>query len=333
MKPYLYSQLNEQEKANYRQMYEGIRNFQREIKIDNPVGWDRFWELEELLMLDYPDFAILDRFGRKASSLGNQLIYKPSYFGDVTKYFEMQKAFYEQCNLIVSKVIKPGMTDFDKEVALHDFILKNIEYGYVANEELGKDLSQSAFCTLQYRKGVCRGIASLFKCLTNLAGLDCLLIRGYHGDEEEGPDGKNHRHAWNIIKIDGGYAHVDVTHDLDSEFGHFDHTKINFTDEEAGRDKYHWKENTWPSCQRPDLNYYVQRNLYVVNEEQLEQFIKDRVKNKIYTYTFKYMGELEKKSYDEMRELISKYTRKHGFNKLYYTNHSEAFNTINVGIK
>lgn len=292
MQPYYYSILNAQEQSNYLQLYNGVCAMQGEIVIDNPVDVDRFFEIVRLFALDYPDIAYFNRMKGRYLVTGGQTKYIPEYWGDQAKNMEIQKAFYEQCSMIVNRVIKPEMSDFEKEVALHDFLTRNINFGYYEDETIAPDMAQSAYCTLQHRKGVCAAYAALFKCLTNMAGLDCIVVHGYRGEAPEGPNGENHRHAWNIIKIDNGYAHVDVTHDESLMCGHDDHTKINFTDELAKRDTYHWDEPMFPLCNRPDLSYFYQRGLYVGSEKQLIALLNRMKKKKVPAFSFQVGEEL-----------------------------------------
>jgi len=101
------------------------------------------------------------------------------------------------------------MSAYDKELALHDILAREISYSNSgANSEtttlIGAFLSRSA---------VCEGYAKAFHLLCERVGIESLIITGtgtphYTGQSEP--------HAWNIVNIDGVYSHIDVTWDSNS---------------------------------------------------------------------------------------------------------------------
>jgi hypothetical protein len=66
--------------------------------------------------------------------------------------------------------------------------------------------------TLKYRKGVCQNYSQLYKAMCRAAGLECLTVSGQARDFFK-PSRSSHfsPHAWNVVKIDGQWALVDVT--------------------------------------------------------------------------------------------------------------------------
>ena len=61
------------------------------------------------------------------------------------------------------------------------------------------------------RVGVCSDIASLYQRMAGLAGLDCVVVTGYAGNNVTRRDMEDYRHAWNVVKIDGKWEFADPT--------------------------------------------------------------------------------------------------------------------------
>ena len=98
---------------------------------------------------------------------------------------------------IINSLIKPGMSEYERVKAIHDYVALTIEYDY--NEKSKSHLAEGA---LFYNLALCDGYSAAIKMLLNATGIECLLISG---DSIEGP------HAWNQVKIDGEWYNLDVT--------------------------------------------------------------------------------------------------------------------------
>lgn len=124
-------------------------------------------------------------------------------YGEIT-YANTQSAG-KQALAIVQKVITQGMTDLEKAKALHDYLINNVKYDYQCyNTQIPtKTLPYDLYGAISEGYSVCEGYAKTMKVLGQLAGLDVLKITGFAGGV----------HAWNLIKIDGTYRHIDVTWD------------------------------------------------------------------------------------------------------------------------
>ena len=89
-----------------------------------------------------------------------------------------------------------GATDYEKVKLIHDFIVNNTTYD-------SSYRIYSAYGALINKKAVCQGYALLaYKMLTE-AGVPCRYVYGTAGGD----------HAWNIVKLDGKWYHMDVTWD------------------------------------------------------------------------------------------------------------------------
>ena len=120
---------------------------------------------------------------------------------------------------VVSSIIKPGMSDRAKALAINKWLSANATYddsAYNENKKLGADYSVSqwesymakhadsstAVGVLLNGKGVCSSYAAAFKALADASGLRSVVVTGT-GDGEP--------HAWNKVFMDGKWQLVDPT--------------------------------------------------------------------------------------------------------------------------
>ncbi|SHH26960.1 transglutaminase domain-containing protein [Clostridium grantii] len=110
-----------------------------------------------------------------------------------------------KANEILKNIITEGMSDYEKEIAIHDYIVSNTCYDYqnYVNNTLSYD-AHTDYGVLIKGQAVCDGYAIAAYRLLNLAGIECSYVVGYAGGVP---------HAWNKVKIDGKYYYLDITWD------------------------------------------------------------------------------------------------------------------------
>lgn len=142
---------------------------------------------------------------------------------------------------IVDTVIKPGMSEIDKELALHDYLVRYVRYD-TENTKAGTvpptyHPSHSAYGVFVKKIAVCDGYARAMQVLLNKAGIECLKIDGMPVSKDFGPIG----HSWNIVKIDGKYYQLDATWDDPVSLGELpglQHKYFNLSDSQMASSHY-----------------------------------------------------------------------------------------------
>lgn len=157
---------------------------------------------------------------------------------------------------IVDLIITPGMTALEKEIAVHNYIVNNAKYDE-ENYEKGTvpKESNTAYGVLIKGVGVCGGYASAMNKLLNEVGIESMIISG-----EAGENGSYEAHAWNLVKLDGEYYHLDATwndpiytfNGVRTDVIHFDY--FNLSDEEISKD-HKWDRNRYPECIETKYRY------------------------------------------------------------------------------
>ena len=88
--------------------------------------------------------------------------------------------------------------------AISDYIAVNCQYAYRPDGVTPDEAGSSAYSALVDKRAICEGYANAFTLLAQRFGLEAIKVSGIAR-----PDGISH--AWNMVKVDGIWYHVDVT--------------------------------------------------------------------------------------------------------------------------
>lgn len=274
MESVLYKNLNSKARATYRNVVAALRDMKREVPLE---GIDNHEQVLTDITASYPElFYAPMEWKFKTGLFGKTLIIVPPYSrNQITR---IEKELKETASKIISENINGHQGEFDKAVALHDFLKSNIQYDH---EGAAAPLhaaasgrfyeSHNVVGALLRKKCVCEGFAKAFKYLCDMTGLECYCISGTGNSVyERGP------HMWNIVRINGYYHHVDVT--WDNQFN--DDTSIpNYCyfcldDKTIARD-HTWDKRNYVKCDDAPYNYFKMNNSIMSSRVQLERFLKN----------------------------------------------------------
>ncbi len=182
----------------------GLLKQRSEINIRSyGLSEEAFLALYWTLIDDSPELYYVDSYIRWYTSGSTITRILPTYN---TKLISpaVQEAYEEKITSILSLTLGEGMTDLDKALALHDYLVLNCAYDWNVGNDMGEggENVYSAYGALMEGNAVCEGYAKAYLTLLKRAGIDCGLIRS---------DAINH--AWNWVELDGQRYHVDVTWD------------------------------------------------------------------------------------------------------------------------
>lgn len=129
--------------------------------------------------------------------------------GDDSGLSEKDAAILAVCRKVFDESITDDMTDFQKELALHDWLVDHGRYDqthYDPRTPLGLPDNTDPYGMLVKGYGICLGYAETFRLLMDLAGVECITVTGAAFDSMED-------HAWNMVKLEGEWYCVDCTWD------------------------------------------------------------------------------------------------------------------------
>jgi len=122
------------------------------------------------------------------------------------KYFQTQtesKAVEEFAKKFVSTSVRSTMTDLEKIIVVHDFIINTVSYDYSFK-------NRSPYSAIKEKKSVCSGFALLAGKLLEIAKVKQFYVTGDSSDPTTHKMGK---HIWNKINLNGFWYNVDFTWD------------------------------------------------------------------------------------------------------------------------
>ena len=190
------------------------------------------------------------------------------------------------CEDFLNNNINDSMTDYEKELAVHDYIINNCEYAFSDDNDRTEF---QAYGALVNHKAVCEGYARATALLLRLCGIEANLVSGdadssgdSGGNEAASyvvlPDGKvAEGHMWDQVKIEGNWYNLDTTWDDPiSEEPMLTYTYFNVSDEILSNN-HTWEEKDAATCNAMDANYYVKNNSFFEDDASLKEYISSQL--------------------------------------------------------
>ena len=159
---------------------------------------------------------------------------------------ERDIAVYKKLKEIISRIIKPNMTQYEKEVAVHDYIVENTEYDSKCLEYskwYTKYADQPYGCLVE-GQAICVGYATTFKLFMDALDIECIVVTGSANDDPR------ENHGWNLVHLDDGkwYA-VDVTWDDPIGWeGDTCHDYFNVDSNWLSDTSHYWEKENYPQA-------------------------------------------------------------------------------------
>lgn len=177
-------------------------------------------------------------------------------------------------DIFLSNNISSNMSDFEKVLVIHDFIVNNAKYDErLFSEGTVPPESYSAYGVLSLGVGVCESYAKAMKYLLDGTNIESTIVIGESNGEN---------HAWNLVKIDDEYYHIDSTWNDPITNNGLDVIRYNFfnlTDEEISK-THTWNNEDYPKANGNKYNYYRYYKLIVDNKIELENKIRETILKK-----------------------------------------------------
>lgn len=169
--------------------------------------WKEYKEIERERYLEYLPGMIRET-KEKLRELNKQEMNSP----------ERENTTDELLKYIIEYTTTDDMSDIEKVKAIHDWIIANIAYDTEKEKKMnnGEEVSGTDSETLINGKGVCAEFALLFDRFMKLLNIESIYIIGTAANFGEKFSVATN-HAWNMVKIDGNWYHVDVTWDNPSK--------------------------------------------------------------------------------------------------------------------
>lgn len=165
--------------------------------------------------------------------------------GDESALSEINRSILDAAKDVITSEITDDMSDYEKELAIHDYITgwSSFDYGVFGrsgSDELA-DGSHTPYGVLIDRSAMCHGYSSTFQLFMDMLDIECMTVFGT-------PSGNGVQHSWNMVRLDGEWYCVDCAWD-DPIGGSPCHTYFNVTSDYLRSGSIHrWDESSVPEA-------------------------------------------------------------------------------------
>jgi hypothetical protein len=259
---YHYNQLNAEEQKAYNTILQKIESFPAEIQI-NALNSESVFRVYNALRDDQPLFFHLSG---KASyrKQGSQTCLLPDYTLTPDEYKTQRAQLLAVCEELIGAV-PVGADPYQKELFLHDALVRRCGY-----EFSNKPVQSTAYGALVSRRAACEGYAKAMLLLLDHAGIQSYMVSG----DAQNSANKLAVHAWNKVRINGAWYHLDATWDdpVGSEIADkMSHAYFNITDGEIARS--HTLTDAQNPCASTADMYFVRENLLFETLDRSEESV------------------------------------------------------------
>ncbi len=247
-----YMQLTAAEQQAYNIMLERLPGFPESIPVDH-LSDESLSRVFTALVLDQPMlFQISTIYYKKTTnSAGEALAFLPEYRMSQAEYAARCEAL---ANVIKTFSVPQYGSEYERELALHDQLVRHCSYSDTA-EQLEKS---TVYGALVEKSASCEGYARAMQLLLSTQNIECYIITG----EATNLAGVKGGHAWNKVRIDGDWYHLDSTwNDPITEDGRHitSHAYFNVNDEQLKiTNEINDLQNP---CTATKANYFVREGL------------------------------------------------------------------------
>lgn len=170
---------------------------------------------------------------------------------------------------VIDEVIKDGMSDYEKELAIYNwqFAYVNYDESHFSPIPVEDDDNYTPYGVFRTHEAICVGNATTFKLFMDMLGIDCKII---HSTEEG-------EHAWNLVCLDGDWYHVDLTFDGGSEEP--DYAYFNVPDSFKIDGGYPWDTSEFPAAEGTRYTYIFKNAMEIKDIKEIPALVKEKLDN------------------------------------------------------
>ena len=173
--------------------------------------------------------------------------------GDGADLSNKNRMILQACRYVIDDLIEDGMSDYDKELAIHDWIIQWTSYdkGVMSNAPgaVPDPDNDNPYGLLINKTAICTGYTLTFQLFMDMLGIECIVVDGTAGRQME-------VHAWNMVKLDGEWYCVDVTWDDPVGSGNYSifahHKYFNVTCDFMREKDHYWDDSATPEAAATD---------------------------------------------------------------------------------
>lgn len=247
----------------YDAILDGLLQVQSEIRLRH-TGFVNFNDVWSAVLLDNPKVFYATEVMVEGNGFYGSYTLKPKYLfpkSEIDIYIKQVQSFLDK----VGKSFN-GLSEYETEREIHDLLCRNVEY-----ENQG-EISHTILGAIVYKKCVCDGFTKLAKLLFDYVHIYSHVVSGQACNQNS----KLEPHAWNIVKINGEFYHLDITFDKTMTQKNTRYDYFNLTDAEIKIDHV-YNASGHPNCCKTDYNYFYIEKMFMHTKGDLEKSLRSKL--------------------------------------------------------
>ncbi len=293
---YAYNLLGEDEKLVYNLLLGAVNDFVPEVtELGACVTDEQIKKIFDYIHRDYPEIFWFRHGATFYFDTDTHIVNRVELVYCLTQQEkEERQAQIEEETAKFLNCVNDMMSDYEVVLRVYENIIRLVDYDTIGLERQKKtsvsadkpDDLRSVYGVLVNKKAVCAGYAKAMQYLLNRCGIECLYVT-------------SDTHAWNIVKLEGDYYHLDVTwgdgSDTKKEKNTTDAISYDcfcITTQEVLRLEEHTPVPDFPvpECTAVTCNYHRRHGLYFesFNYERIRAIVCESVKNGAFDLSFKF---------------------------------------------
>lgn len=184
--------------------------------------------------------------------------------GDDSGLSDEDKETLEMASAILDEIITDDMSDYDKEIAVYDWMCANLTHdtGMMAVIPTEGCMVDNPHGVLQGKQAVCVGFATTFRLFMQMMDIECKVV---HNVENF--------HSWDLVLLDDEWYHVDIYSDIPG--GHY--ANFNLSDDLMYEE---WDRDFFPEATGLKYNYYYNNRLSAKSIYDAPKMLRTALENK-----------------------------------------------------
>ena len=199
---------------------------------------------------------------------------------DTSKLNDKQRETLDMASDILKEIIKDGMSDYEKEIAVYDWMCKNLAHDSNLLVVIPADAGQEAdnpYGVLKYHTAVCVGYATTFRMFMQMLDIECMVV---HNTECY--------HSWDLVKIDGDWYHTDIYGDV----GRGDYSNFNVCDAIRSQQQT-WDTSFFPHANSVKYNKAMENVAEVATIEELPALYAKNISENKYSFFVRFNANVD----------------------------------------
>ena len=276
MNEYHYLQLNRKQRTYYKKIINAVANGDSDVRPFAFVGSEEIIKIAKAVNYDHPELFYVDfqHLDFLETPIGG--VYQINYTVKASNRSFVVEQFEKKISDILKEAAQSNLRgEYEKCRWVHNYLIRHIKYNYEALKR--PDEYQDSFNV----KGaiidglaVCEGVSKAFKLLCDRLGVNTMIAFGRSTQDNFGVEIS---HAWNMVRFNDEYVHVDVTWDMGmseiSKFTRYDYFCVS--------DRWMLLDHeysSFPVCKTDEYSYFSKRNRYFISKKELRDYLSTELK-------------------------------------------------------